>query len=147
MTVNQNDHLRVTTIQRFDGLDQFQNVFTMQYQSPAAISDADALTDIAELIDKIYAALKTIISLLLVFDNMRVRNLTQSLDVGIAVFPTTLAGTGVGDALPSNVSYSVTFKTATLKVSGRKSWGAPIENESASGGVLSAGAIIALAAG
>lgn len=143
MSVAQDEIARVVADFRHDDRADVQNIWHMKLTT-ASLSDADALDDILELLEALYALLTTAIHALTIFNRIRAINASQNSDIGIAVPADTTPFAGSGDAAPLQTAYGLTMQTAKINIRGRKFFGCPTEAHLSSGGIVQGPAITSL---
>lgn len=144
MTVVQNDVLRVTAELSF-GADDLQNTFHYQYTSVADATDAEALDDIANIMDDLYSIIVADMSSSVDFDQVRVQNVTQDVLLGAAAWPSLVSGTEASAALPLQVAALITYTTAVPKTRGGTYFGGMTEIANGLGGTIVAATVVRLA--
>lgn len=140
MAVDQDDILRITA-ELSIGADAVQNVFHFQYQSVAQITDAQALTDGALVMEDLYNDILAAQSTSLDFDQVRVQNITQDKLLGTTAWPTIIAGLEVALLLPLPVAALLTYGTAVPQTRGSTYFGGFTEEDNTVGGVIASALI------
>lgn len=146
MTVALSDVLRCTQEMNQPGIGAIQNVYHLRNDG-VGVSDAQALSDVIEVLEALALLIAGMINLLLIVDGVRALNVTPvpPTDVGFGTFVDSTPFTGAGQVMPTQVALGVNLHTERLSVSGRKYWGVPVVGDYINGGGVSAGALALLA--
>jgi len=123
MTVNPNDVLEVTTIGEFDGTEDVINVYQFRMIGTSALSDEDAVSDLADIVRAVIDFLKGALSVLLIIRRFKLRNVTQNVLMGDVSFDEPLAGEMTGDPGPAGACLLMTMRTNISHVVLRKYFG------------------------
>lgn len=145
MAVDEGDVLRITAEMKVDA-DAIQNVFHYQYQSVAQITDAQALTDSALVMEDLYNDLLASIATSVDFVQVRVQNITKDVLLGTTAWPTIIAGLEVLELLPRPVSALITYGTAVPDTRGGTYFGGFTELDNTNLAVIASALITRLGA-
>ena len=107
----------------FDATEDVVNVYQFRLASGGPMSDEEAVDDILEILEVIYTIIRAGLSILQLFEDVRIFNVTQSVLLGVHEWPTLTAGTAAGDPTPPGVAAVLNFSTIIPKVSLRKYFG------------------------
>lgn len=143
MTVVQDDVVRATG-ETSRGTNAIQNVMHFRSTNVAPITDAQALVDIALVMDGVFTTLVGFITTGLSYDQVRAQNVTQNVLLGTAAYPTLVGGTVPGDQLPLQSAAIINFPSAKPRTRGSVFLGGFTETDNATTGILSAGLQTAL---
>lgn len=144
MTVGFEDVVKVTVEGLGASGQDVQNVFHLQ-NTGSAITDADTIDDMVEVLESLYTLLAAVLSIVLIIRDIRVLNVTDAVDVGLGLFVDDTPGTNVLDVMPPQCSMGITLSTDRLKVRGRKFFGPTCDDQANNEGVVSAAALLDLA--
>jgi len=136
MAVAQNDVLRVTA-EMSQGVDALQNVYHIQSDNVASVSDAQALLDMGLIMDGLYNLVDASMHDGVSFDSVRVQNVTQGVLMGSTPFPVLTVGLDTNDPLPFQAAALITYPTATPKTRGGTYFGGFTEANSDTAGAIS----------
>ncbi len=143
MTVVQNDVVRATG-ETSRGPDAIQNVMHYRSTNAASITDAQALIDIAQVMDTVFSTMIGFITTALSYDQVRAQNVTQDVLLGTAAYPSLIGGTIAGDQLPLQNAAILNFPSSKPKTRGSVFLGGFTEADNAPTGILSGGLQTAL---
>lgn len=144
MTVSTGNVVRATARGSNNGLASVQNVYQLRNVG-GDLAEADALDDVIEILEALYALIGTILSTLYTINDIRVINQTTNSDVGISVLADSTPGTDAGNRHPPQLAYVLTLTTNNLSSRGRKFFGPAMTGDADTNGLLGAGTILALA--
>ena len=143
MAVASGDIVRVDVRATFDGTQRIQNTFHLRNDG-ASTAEADVITDMVETLEALYTLLSAVLHVLMVVNDIRIVNVTQSSDVGTGLFVDTTPGTITGNVAPQN-AFSLNLTTARLNSLGRKFFGPITSTQFTQNGVINAAPLVALA--
>lgn len=136
MTVVQNDIIRVTAEQSYVE-SAVQNVFHLRSTNATSVTDAQALLDVAQVMDQVFVFMASRVTTALAYDQVRAQNVTQDVLLGTTGFPTLVAGARSEAALPRQASSIITFPTAKPKTRGSIFMGGLTEADNDPQGIIS----------
>lgn len=135
MTVSQNDVLRATA-EMSEGVEAIQNVIHFRSTNPATITDAQALIDMASVLDTLYANIDQEMVTSLSFDQVRVQNVTTSTLLGTTTWPVLTVGGSATALLPRQAAALITMPTSKPKTRGGVYTGGFSETNNGTGGTV-----------
>lgn len=138
MATNQFDIFEVTARAEFNAAEDVTNVFQFQYLDAPSITEAVTVTDILNIIEQVYAILDAAMSVLLLFQDIRIANLTQVTLLGVHPWPTLTGGAEVNPPTAPGVALLTNFSTVVPRVGMRKFWGVFTDGNSDPDGTFSA---------
>ena len=144
MTVQTGDVIRVAAIMDFNSVDDVINTFQLRLSAGGPQPEAVVGQDVADYLEFIYGPLQGHISNQVGFRRIRSVNITQDLAVDDTTWPTLVAGTAAGEALPPGVAAVSNFTTKYPKITLRKFWGVMTEAANDPSGRLSSALIAAI---
>jgi hypothetical protein len=121
----------------FDGTEDVMNIYQFRLASGGPMSDENAVIDILAILEVLYTIIVNSISLVQLFRDIRVFNVTQDVLLGLHDWPTMTAGTATGDPTPPGCAAVVNFSTIVPKVTLRKYFGVFTEADVDASGYLS----------
>lgn len=138
MTVNVGDVLRASARSNFGtgGFD-LVNVFHFQFDSAAAIPDAQAVTDIGAILEDMENAVISRIGTIIKYVDITIQNITQNTLLGANPWPTITAGLEPGDVVSPQVAALIIGRTLTPGIQARKYHYGAGENQVNNGTFLS----------
>lgn len=145
MTVVQDDVLRVTAEMSISG-NALQNVLHWQLTSASSVTDAQALLDCGVFMESLYTEVRAQMNDAVLFDQIRVQNITQDVLLGVTDWPTISTGGSTVAALPLPVAALITFPTTVPQTRGGIYLAGFTELENTSGGALATSLLTTLAA-
>lgn len=145
MAVQPGDILEASPRLEFNSVDDQVNVFQFQNESVSPLTDTQGINDVIEVLEVLYTILVPLISILTVFRDIRVRNVTQSVVYGVFPWPTLTAGTQVQPAIPLACAGLLNFSTGIARVTPRKYFGSLTTTSIDSQGNLTAGTLALIA--
>lgn len=145
MTIQIGDVLEASARMEFDDVDDQVNVYQFVLGTPGPLSDEQGVEDILTLLEALYTLWLTTMTLLTVFRDIRVTNVTQSEVLGTFPWPTLTNGLAGADALPPGNCGLVNFNTAVARVTPRKYMGSMTAASIEPDGTLTAGVVANLA--
>lgn len=144
MAVGAGDVVRADAKFFYGSITSVQNVFHLRNEG-ASVDEADAVDDMVQLLEALYALIGAILSTLLVLQEIRVINVTDGTDVGTGLFVDDTPGTVVNPAGAPQNCFGLVLDTARLASKGRKFFGPAHATNFGSTGIIGAGALLALA--
>jgi len=124
---------------RINDQSEIRNVFHLQMQNAAALTETQGLDDIEEFLEDLIAFLQAILTTLIVFRGFDVYALEGDPRTATRTFASPIAGTATGDALPFGVAMMMYFNTGVPRRQLRKYFAGLTEaSVSASGGFAGA---------
>lgn len=145
MAVATNDIVRVTAKFLYNSSNVNQNVFHLQ-NIGSSVTEADAIDDLLEVLEAVYAILTDLIAVINVFQEIRAVNVTQEIDVGTGIPIDTTPFVDSGQGNPPQSAYGLGLTTDRLNVRGYKFFGPTQEAAVNNSGILAAATILDLAA-
>lgn len=146
MSNNQFDILEVAARMEMNGIDDVVNVFQFRLDTPGTINNLGVANDLIKILEDVYTILNVGISLLQLYRDLRITNLTQSTVLGTYAWATLTAGIAADDPTPNGVSGLVNYATGVPRVAPRKYYGVFTEVSVDSSGYWTPGWTSALAA-
>ena len=123
MAVNPQDVLEVVARTEFNGVDDIINVYQYQFDNVVAIDENLVITDILTIIEGLYIAWNAFQSILVLYRDIRIRNVTQNVTYGLFSWPTLIAGAAAAGALPPGNAGVINLDTGVPRVILRKFFG------------------------
>lgn len=129
----QSDIFQVTSRMTIGGDDEdVQSVMHFRQQSAPALTDAQVLADIGDMMDGIYTIVNPSIVDIQDYIDINVKNVTQNLLLGATAWPVLTIGGSTVDPTAFQVVALLLMRTATPRVVGRVNFGVFRENGLAS---------------
>lgn len=129
MGIASGDILRITAVMAYGSEPTVMNTFHLRCTDPPGETDAAAMDFVAGWLDTAYAGIIDRMSTSLSFVEIRGFNETQHLPLPTVGWPTLTAATATGDIYAPGVAALVLFRTAALRVLGRKFIGGLTEED------------------
>ena len=123
MTIQPLDVLEMTARTEFNGVEDVANVYQMEYQGGAAITDAQGITDVISFLEALYAIFIGAQTILQLYRDIRVGNKTQGTVFGRFPWPTLVGGGDVAFSTAPGTAILSSFSTGIPRVTPRKYWG------------------------
>lgn len=136
MPPQQGDIIEVTARAEFDGIDDIVNVYEISNLTASGLTDSELVEDILDMIDDVYTIINGFLSIYYIYRDITIRNRTGGYLMGIYSWPTLVAGTAGGDALPPGVAGIINFSTTQPRRMLRKYIGGLSEASCESTGVF-----------
>ena len=141
MSVSQNQVVRFDVRGLIDDTDQIVQSYQARLSSATTLTDAQALTDWANIFVNLWTIIKSIHNIYVEFTNVKAQNVSTGTLMGDLNFTTAQVGTGTGDALANQLTLPVSFATVIPRVMMRKLWGPGAEGGIGVDGLYSSTAI------
>lgn len=145
MTMNQDDVVEVAARMEFNGTDDVVNVFQFQKVDAIPTVDADGVDDLINILEVFYTLINAVFTTLLLYRDLRVTNVTQSIVLGTFPWPNLVAGLDANDPTPPGVSALINWNTGVARVSPRKYLGVLAEDSVQAQAVWEPGVVAVLA--
>lgn len=129
MTVQPNDILEASARSEFNGTEDVVNVFQFRNNGVAPMADQAAIDDIIEILEIVYNLINAGLTLLQLYRDIRVRNVTQGLVYGTFPWATLVSGGSAVNPTAPGVAFLVSFSTGVPRVGMRKYFGVVTEDE------------------
>lgn len=136
MPATQNDAVRVDLIAQAHGSEDVVNVFQFQKLDAGTITDQDVLDDFLAIMRVIAEIVDALVKTIVIWDRIKVRNVTTGLLVGDATFSPTIPGVSTTDPNAMGVAAVMSFPTNVSRVTMRKFFGPLAEGTLSSTGQL-----------
>lgn len=139
MSNDQFDVIEVAARSEFNGVDDIVNVWQFQITTPGSINDAGVAGDLIGILEAFYNLINAGISLLQLYRDLRLTNITKGTVLGIYPWATLVAGAAADEPTPPGVATLLNFSTDIPRVAPRKYIGVTTEVRVDSQGFLDAG--------
>lgn len=123
MPTNELDIFEVAARAEFDGVEDVVNVYQVQASNLVSGLDIDTVTDILGWLETIYSLLTVAQSIIHVYRDVRIKNVTQNRVLGTYAWPTVTAGVATLAALPPGNAGVINLSTTVPRVMLRKFYG------------------------
>jgi len=137
--VDPGDIVELTTIAEYNGSEDIMNVYAFERTSGFSVDDESFIEDMKELAEAIILIAKGLVTVAVVFNRIRIRNLTQDVSLGEVSLAAPIDGTATGSSLPSGVAGLLVFSTTKPKCIGKKYFGPPSEDQLSAPGLFTTG--------
>lgn len=129
MTIQNDDVIEASARMLFDGTNDQIGSYQFRLTDGGPITDENGVNDVRRILDDIYNLLDTIMSIVLVFEDIRVFNQTQQILLGVHDWPTLVAGTEVQHPIPPGACALLNLSTVVPNVILRKFFGGFTEDQ------------------
>lgn len=129
MTIQNDDIMEVAARMSFDGANDQIGSYQFRLATGGPITDEEGIDDLLAVMELIYTIVDQLMTLKLLFDDIRIFNQTQSVLLGIHDWPTLVAGTETQHPIPPGVAALINFSTEVPKVILRKFFGGFTEDQ------------------
>jgi len=136
MPATQNDVVRVDLVADAHGSEDVVNVFQFQKLDAGSITDQDVVDDFLEIMRVIAEIVDALVKTVVVWQRIKVRNLTTQLLVGDGSFSPVIPGVSVTDPGAMGVCAVMSFPTNVSRVTMRKFFGPVAEGVLTSTGTI-----------
>lgn len=144
MTIQQYDVLQASARMEMVQADDVVNVWQYQYQDVTPIADAQGISDVITILELFYTILVAAQSVLLVYRDIRFKNITQSQVLGTHPWITMTVGGGAADPTPFGCAGVINWTTLKPRIGMRKFMGVYTEANVTTGGVYSAALVASM---
>lgn len=136
MTVNTGDIIRVAARLKDQDNQDVVNVWHVVSHTLTPVTDANAMSDVADYMEEIYDEVRPHIHSGADFYDINFFNVTQDHPMGSVPWPTLTVGAGSGDPLPSQVSAMIRGTTGQSRNWARKFFGPYSETSNTDNGLI-----------
>lgn len=144
MSVNQNDVMEVSARSEWNGVEDTVSVYQLRKTDSGPTDDADVVDDLVTIMELIYNIFLAAQTALLIYRDIRIKNVTQDVLMGVHPWPTITAGVATGGAMPPGNAALVSFDTGKPRVVLRKFLGGLVSTDLDADGTLDTAVVAAL---
>lgn len=144
MTIQFRDVLEVSARSEFQGVEDIVNVYQFENQTSPSVPDEDGVDDLITFLETVYTIWRGFQTILVLFRDLRVRNVTQNVQLGVFPWPTLSAGASASNALPPGNAGLINFTTSVSRVTPRKYMGGITSASLESDGALESATVAGL---
>lgn len=120
MPTDLGDVIEVAARAEFNGTEDIINVYQFSLGTPGPVSDEQTVDDIINIMELIYSILITFQTGVVLYRDLRLRNVTQTRVLGVHPWPTLTAGESESVPMPPGNAVVMNFTTDVPRVTPRK---------------------------